>query len=59
MTAASPPVAPVKGSKSGTTPGGGFSWAALLFLGPAALLLIVFLVYPALTHPHKQLSPTR
>lgn len=46
MTAASPPVAPVKGSKSGTTPGGGFSWAALLFLGPAALLLIVFLVYP-------------
>lgn len=28
--------------------GGGFSWAALLFLGPAALLLIVFLVYPTI-----------
>jgi alpha-glucoside transport system permease protein len=29
-------------SKSGR----GFSWATLIFLGPAALLLIVFLVYP-------------
>lgn len=30
----------------GRTPGSGFSWAALFFLGPAALLLAVFLVYP-------------
>jgi len=29
-------------------PGGGFSWAALFFLGPAALLLLVFLVFPAI-----------
>jgi alpha-glucoside transport system permease protein len=28
--------------------GGGFSWAVLLFLGPAALFLIVFLVYPTI-----------
>jgi len=28
--------------------GGGFSWAALFFLGPAGLLLIVFLAYPTL-----------
>jgi alpha-glucoside transport system permease protein len=27
-------------------PGSGFSWAALAFLGPAALLLLAFLVYP-------------
>jgi alpha-glucoside transport system permease protein len=28
--------------------GGGFSWSVLLFLGPAALFLLVFLVYPAI-----------
>jgi alpha-glucoside transport system permease protein len=28
--------------------GGGFSWAAAFFLGPAALLLLVFLVYPTI-----------
>ena len=33
---------------SSSSPGGGFSWAALLFLGPAALFLIVFLVYPTI-----------
>jgi alpha-glucoside transport system permease protein len=27
-------------------PGSGFSWATVFFLGPAALLLLVFLVYP-------------
>ncbi len=48
MTAASPPVAPVKAADSGKTPGGGFSWAALLFLGPAGLLLTAFLVYPTI-----------
>ncbi|MGZ8481228.1 MAG: carbohydrate ABC transporter permease [Candidatus Limnocylindria bacterium] len=37
MTAASPPT---------KAPGAGISWAALLFLGPAALLLTVFLAYP-------------
>ena len=26
--------------------GGGFSWSVLIFLGPAALFLLVFLVYP-------------
>ncbi len=29
-------------------PGTGFSWATLFFLGPAALLLVVFLVYPTI-----------
>jgi alpha-glucoside transport system permease protein len=46
MTAETPPVAvstPATSSKGG----GGFSWAALFFLAPAALLLVVFLVYPA------------
>ena len=28
-------------------PRGGFSWAAVLFLGPAAVLLLAFLLYPA------------
>ena len=28
--------------------GGGFSWSVLLFLGPAALFLLVFLVYPTI-----------
>jgi alpha-glucoside transport system permease protein len=43
MTAASP-AAPTPAAKH--QGGGGFPFAALLFLGPAALLLIVFLVYP-------------
>lgn len=44
MTAESPPAAAT--SRAPTKDGGGFSWSALLFLGPAALLLIVFLVFP-------------
>jgi alpha-glucoside transport system permease protein len=28
--------------------GGGFSWSVLIFLGPAALFLLVFLVYPTI-----------
>lgn len=28
-------------------PGGGFNWVALAFMGPAALLLLIFLVFPA------------
>jgi alpha-glucoside transport system permease protein len=46
MTAVSPPA-------GGTQPaarhvGGGFPWAAVLFLGPAALFLLAFLVYPTI-----------
>lgn len=37
MTASSPPT---------KAPGAGFSWAALLFLGPAGLLLTAFLAFP-------------
>ena len=44
MTAASPAAKPPDATPRGG--GGGFPFAALLFLGPAALLLIVFLVYP-------------
>jgi alpha-glucoside transport system permease protein len=44
MTAVSP-AAPAPRAKPA---GGGFPLAALLFLGPAALLLIVFLVYPTI-----------
>lgn len=29
-------------------PGGGFNWTALAFMAPAALLLLIFLVFPAL-----------
>ena len=47
MTVASPP-ADAPPASSSSSPGGGFSWAALLFLGPAALFLIVFLVYPTI-----------
>lgn len=46
MTAASPPV--TKPASEGKIWGGRFSWAALIFLGPAALLLIVFLVFPTI-----------
>jgi alpha-glucoside transport system permease protein len=45
MTAESPPaaLAETRGAARG---GGGFNWSAVLFLGPAALLLILFLVIP-------------
>jgi alpha-glucoside transport system permease protein len=45
MTAESPPVAAAE-SRRASRGRGGFSWAALLFLGPAALLLLVFIVVP-------------
>jgi alpha-glucoside transport system permease protein len=47
MTAESPPVAATQARGSGKG-GGGLSWAALAFLGPAALLLAIFLVYPTI-----------
>lgn len=47
MTAESPSVT-MTSPRGAKALGGGFSWAALLFLGPAALLLMVFLVYPAI-----------
>ena len=43
MTAATPS-APTR--SSGKVLGGGFSWAALLFLSPAAVLLSVFILFP-------------
>jgi alpha-glucoside transport system permease protein len=46
MTAESPPVAAVE-TAAASKGGGGFSWAALFFLGPAAVLLLVFLAFPA------------
>ena len=46
MAVGTPPAGTVATSTSAKTPGSGFSWAALLFLGPAGLLLIAFLVYP-------------
>lgn len=46
MTAVSP--AAETAATTSKTPGGGFSWAALFFLGPAALFLIVFLVFPTI-----------
>jgi len=50
MAAASSPAStPATGSgEQSRTPGHGFSWAALLFLGPAGLLLAVFIVFPAI-----------
>jgi alpha-glucoside transport system permease protein len=48
MTAASPQAGPAPASSNTSTPRGGFSWAALLFLGPAALFLFAFLVYPTI-----------
>jgi alpha-glucoside transport system permease protein len=48
MTTASPP-ADAPAATSGTSrPGRGIGWAALLFLGPAALFLLAFLVYPTI-----------
>jgi alpha-glucoside transport system permease protein len=46
MTAESPPAA-VAATAGRSKGGGGFSWAALFFLGPAALLLLAFLAFPA------------
>ena len=46
MTAASTPAPSRSGGEK--VLGGGFSWAAVFFLGPAALLLIVFIVFPAI-----------
>ncbi len=46
MTAESPPAA-VAMSTRPSKRGGGFSWAALFFLGPAVLLLLAFVLYPA------------
>ena len=49
MTVVTTPTdAPPASSSTSHVGGGGFSWAALVFLGPAALLLIVFLVYPTI-----------
>ncbi len=47
MTAANPPA---KGSDTGEgkRPGEGFPWAAFLFLGPAGLLLLIFLGFPTI-----------
>jgi alpha-glucoside transport system permease protein len=47
MAVASPPAATTSASDSGKPPGGGFSFAALFFMAPAGLLLLVFLVFPA------------
>ena len=47
MTADSPPVAAVDTAAASKGGGGGFSWAALFFLGPAGVLLLVFLAFPA------------
>lgn len=48
MTAGMPPMTPTTATGPSDKHGGGFSWAALFFLGPAGLLLIVFLAYPTL-----------
>jgi alpha-glucoside transport system permease protein len=45
MTAVSPPAAATAAGDSKQL-GGGFPWAAVAFLGPAALLLVAFLLYP-------------
>ncbi len=45
MTAANPP-ATGSGTDDAKKPGGGFPWAALIFLGPAGLLLLAFLFFP-------------
>lgn len=47
MAVASPPAATASASGPGKAPGGGFSFAALFFMAPAGLLLLVFLVFPA------------
>jgi alpha-glucoside transport system permease protein len=45
MTAANPP-ATGSGTDDAKRPGAGFPWAALIFLGPAGLLLLAFLAIP-------------
>ncbi len=47
MTAANPP-ATGSGTDDAQRPGGGFPWAALIFLGPAGLLLLAFLLFPTI-----------
>jgi alpha-glucoside transport system permease protein len=47
MAVASPPAATASAPDPGKAPGGGFSFAALFFMAPAGLLLLVFLVFPA------------
>lgn len=46
MAVANPPAETTEAAASGRKPGGGFGWAALFFMSPAALLLLVFLVFP-------------
>jgi alpha-glucoside transport system permease protein len=46
MAVANPP-AETTDASSDKKPGGGFSWAALFFLGPAGVLLLIFLAFPA------------
>jgi alpha-glucoside transport system permease protein len=48
MTAENPPAAATDTRAASRGDGGGFNWAALLFLGPAGLLLLIFLVFPTI-----------
>ena len=45
MAVANPPAETTEAAPA-KRPGGGFSWAALFFMSPAAVLLLVFLVFP-------------
>ncbi|HSK93440.1 MAG TPA: sugar ABC transporter permease [Candidatus Angelobacter sp.] len=47
MAVANPPAETTEAASATKPPGSGFSWAALFFMGPAGLLLLVFLVFPA------------
>lgn len=47
MAVANPPAGATSEGTSGKGSRGGFGWAALFFMSPAALLLLVFLVFPA------------
>jgi alpha-glucoside transport system permease protein len=47
MAVGNPPAETTVATTSSKSPGGGFSWSGLFFLGPAALLLLVLLVFPA------------
>jgi alpha-glucoside transport system permease protein len=46
MAVASPPAETTTSAAPRRPPGAGFSWAAVFFMSPAALLLLVFLVFP-------------